>query len=249
MSKQSVISKIFSSNQKLELEKNLLIVIPVYNEQDSLPGVFNEWFFALSGLDIKARFLFIDDGSKDQSLKVLQQIQTQCPAFVEIISHSNRGHGQSCLTGYQYAVDQNFTWVFQIDSDGQCDPRYFLKLWESREKYNCIMGYRNHREDGWKRTLISKVLSLVIFLRTGIWARDANVPFRLMRVSALAPLLNTIPKTMDLANAALTVSWQKRDKIHWVPIGFRNRSGGTPSVRWFSFAIKGLKLWRELRQL
>ena len=148
------------------------------------------------------------------------------------------------------ACDLGVEWVLQIDSDGQCDPKFFADLWAKRIGHDVIYGKRVKRKDGWKRVLATKLVRLVVRLASGTDCIDANVPYRIMRTQNLRALVDCIPPNFDLANLALAVQinragWRESS----VPIIFRSRSGGEPSVPLSRFASKAIELLTQLRRL
>src|SRR5271170_5756740 len=99
----------------------LVLVVPVYNEEDAIVPVLKEWRAELSrtvGEGLYA-ILVVDDGSTDATPARLAALDWP---ELRVHRHSNRGHGQSCLVGYIEAEKMGAPYVFQIDSDGQCDP-------------------------------------------------------------------------------------------------------------------------------
>jgi dolichol-phosphate mannosyltransferase len=232
------------------LPVELQIVLPVYNEGSVLPKVLDEWCPQFDRCCSRYVVVAIDDGSTDETSAILQALSIKWGPKLEIIRQQNRGHGQTVLKGYQLAFERGIPWVFQIDSDGQCDPRYFPRFWQARRDYDVVSAYRFWRRDGWYRALVSTVLRWFIFLLSGIYCRDANVPYRLMRTEAIKPLLGKIPDTFSIANVALAILAKRAKLRHsYVPIVFRARSGGEPSVRWPKFANKALDLYRNLKDL
>ena len=228
-----------------------MVVMPVYNEEASARKVVNEWFPVIAGCTPDFVFLAIDDGSKDATLEVLQELRTQFGARFEIVTRKNRGHGQSCLEGYHAAIDRNIPWVFQIDSDGQCDPQYFFRFWSMREEFDVIYGRRYRRDDGWRRVVASFVLRLTLLISCGVNCVDANVPYRLMRTEILRGLVDRIPATFHLANIALSVLLRGLPKVRQgvVKIRFLQRYGGEPSVTLGKFGSKATELVRQLKRL
>ena len=176
----------------------LAIIMPVYNEQASVRKVVTEWFHEIENWTENFVFLCIDDGSKDKSHEILQRLQQQLGDRIHIVSRENRGHGQSCVEGYRWTSQQKIPWVFQIDSDGQCDPQYFFRFWRLRQNYDVIYGVRTRRDDGWRRVIASWVLKVVLFTTQGVWCRDANVPYRLMKREILTAEVEKIPRTFSL---------------------------------------------------
>ena len=230
---------------------DLLVVLPVFNEQASVRKVVMEWFQEIENWTEHFCFLVIDDGSRDDSLLVLKRLKDQLGDRLEIITRENRGHGQSCLEGYRAACDRGIEWVLQLDSDGQCDPQYFFRFWRLRQSVDVIYGVRTRRDDGWRRILASKVLQLVLWGATGVWCVDANVPYRLMRTAILPDKLKKIPADFFLVNVGLAVLLRKDRQISQasIPIRFRERYGGEPSVRLSQFWGKARELVRQLKRV
>lgn len=229
----------------------LLVILPVYNEQKSLDSVLREWTRVLDQAEIDYGLLLLDDGSTDDTPNILRRWQNDhCDGRITIRRHSNRGHGQTCLAGYRTACNLGAEWVLQIDSDGQCDPKYFPELWAKRHGHDVVYGERFERMDGWKRILASKLVRLVVRVASGADCIDANVPYRLMRIRNLHPLIDSIPPDFDLANIALAVLLTRakwREAI--VPITFRPRTGGEPSVPLTRFVNKARELVAQLKTL
>jgi dolichol-phosphate mannosyltransferase len=229
----------------------LLLVMPVYNEQASVRKVVLEWFDELQNWTEDFVFLAINDGSSDGTPELLIRLREQLGPRFEILSRENRGHGQSCLEGYFIACERNIPYVFQIDSDGQCDPQYFFRFWRDREKYDVLYGKRVRRDDGWRRVLASTVLRCSLFLFAGANCVDANVPYRLMQTPKICKFLPKIPPDFSLANIALAVLLKKdKSLVHGsVPIHFRERYGGEPSVPISRFGVKAFELFKQLKSL
>lgn len=229
--------------------ESLWVVMPVFNEEASIERVFAEWLPVLRGVSgrgaFELRLLAINDGSRDSTLEKLRAIEQANPD-VTVQDQANAGHGAACVAGYRRALASGAAWVLQIDSDGQCDPRYFPALWEAREGRPVIFGYRKRRDDGWSRWAISRVVSLVTWLASGTWVGDANVPYRLMRSDALDGALQAMPADFHQANILLALRLQRACRIAWIPIRFRARHGGTPSIRAVSFVRHGVRLYRQL---
>lgn len=230
---------------------DLILVMPVFNEQASVRKVVLEWFQEIENWTERFVFLAINDGSKDETQKILERLKEQLGPRLEILNRENRGHGQSCLQGYRIASERNIPWVFQIDSDGQCDPQYFFKFWRNRNKCDIIYGLRYRRDDGWRRVLASQVLRFTLLVASGVWCQDANVPYRLMKTSVLLGKLELIPTTFSLANVALAVVLKKDKAIKesFIPIRFRERYGGEPSVQIGKFGEKAKELIDQLKSI
>lgn len=230
------------------MTESLWVVIPAYNEQDSVAGVVREWLPVLRRCGLPLTICILNDGSTDGTGDVIEALRHEVPELV-VVTKPNTGHGQTCLTGYRLALEASATWVFQLDSDGQCPAVCFEALWNARRSVKAVYGYRRQRDDGRVRLLVSQCVGWVSWLAFGVKVKDPNVPFRLMHRDALADVVNWVPIEMHLANVAVALYQERQVGIHWVDISFRQRSGGAASVRGISFARRGLELFLQLRAL
>jgi dolichol-phosphate mannosyltransferase len=235
----------------MERPLSLAVVMPVYNEEASVGAVVNEWMRALDALGEPFALLALDDGSGDGTLRVLDELRDGFPERVIVSTHANRGHGQTCLEGYRRASRLGARYVLQIDSDGQCDPRFLPALWNLRSQYTVVYGMRTRRDDGMARVAMSRALRALLRVRFKVDCPDANVPYRLMRTADVIDAVNAIPATVDLANVALAVLLASNPACThgFVPIAFRRRYAGQPSASWPAFAGKAVRLHRELSAL
>lgn len=229
----------------------LVVVMPVYNEEASIFRVFSEWHEEISRWIGGFHFFIIDDGSYDRTPEILGRLLESNSAKLTVFNQKNVGHGQTCLRGYAWAVEQNAHYVLQIDSDGQCDPQFFAEFWAQRERYEVIYGKRAKRDDGRFRALASWLMKIALLVFARVSCVDANVPYRLMRTSVLPRILPRIPSTVNLANVALAVLLKRDPAVrhNYVNIRFRKRYGGSPSVSCRKFFSRGLQLIEQLRTL
>jgi dolichol-phosphate mannosyltransferase len=229
---------------------DLAIILPVYNEQASVRKVVLEWFQEIENWTENFLFLCLDDGSTDGTLKILNRLRDQLGPSLEVQSSPNRGHGQTCLAGYRFACEKQIPYILQIDSDGQCDPQYFFRFWRLRDKFEVIYGIRKKRDDGWRRVAASMILKAALVATKHIHCADANVPYRLLRTERLLPELQKIPTNFFLANVALAVCLKKSRWSHgYIPIRFRERYGGEPSVKLGKFSEKAIELINQMKSL
>ncbi|MCX6966385.1 MAG: glycosyltransferase family 2 protein [Verrucomicrobia bacterium] len=206
--------------------------MPIYNEQETIATVVGEWIAELRRLKIPFAFLALNDGSRDETSRVLEALKGKYPDVLVAVEKQNSGHGRTCRLGYETALARGASWILQIDSDGQCLPKYFASFWSQRDEADCIFGERETREDGWTRVWISKACGLLSSLLAGISLGDANVPYRLIRAPFLQKALGAIPGDFDMQNIALTLALKRDHSARWryVPIHFPDRQGGTNSI-------------------
>ena len=115
-----------------------------------------------------------------------------------------------------------------------------------------LLGYRDHREDGFSRVVVTKVLKLVIKLCFHVTVKDANTPYRLMKASVLKEEIRLVPRDFFLSNVLLTVLFTRHLRsIKYIPITFRPRQGGVNSInlkKIFKIGRQSLKDFRELNK-
>jgi dolichol-phosphate mannosyltransferase len=233
-------------SEEIFMTGKLWVVMPAYNEEACLRDVAEEWLQTLKQNYPDFIFLAFNDGSKDSTLAILNSIASKEKHF-RVVDKLNSGHGQTCLEGYRIALKEAAEWILQIDSDGQCDPVYFESFLNKASEEKIIYGWRKSRDEGWRRLWISRFVTLFAFVATGVWVKDGNVPYRLMHKTTLENIVGLVPRDFHLANILVAVLQEKYFGISWVPIHFRNRMGGTASVKTYSFVKHGMKLFRQLR--
>lgn len=228
----------------------LLVVMPAYNEEAAIATVVGDWFAALDRVVGNFVLRVIDDGSKDATRAILEGLRPALGPRLELHSRPNRGHGQTCLEGYRHAIEREIPFILQIDSDGQCDPTYLAAFWNLRHDHDIIYGRRT-REDGLVRFIASFTLRCLVRAIEGVSCIDPNVPYRLMRTRACAAAIRSIPPDFDLANIALSIQLARQPGLREtaLPIRFRERLGGEPSVPLHRFAGKAVELFRQLKAL
>jgi glycosyltransferase involved in cell wall biosynthesis len=210
-------------------------VMPVYNEEECIADVVASWIgmYEANGVDYK--MIVLNDGSKDRTAEALAKFESN--PGVCVINKPNSGHGPTILEGYNLAVDFA-EWVFQCDSDDEMPAEAFPELWNQREPYAALFGYRAGRQQPFARKLISATSRKAIALLFASGVRDVNTPYRLMRSSYLAELLPRIPADTFAPNILISGYFAKKKvPIKNLPVPHQGRRTGTVSIMKF-------KLWK-----
>lgn len=213
----------------------LYIVMPAYNEEETIESVIRQWYPLLDGKDEASRIIVADSGSTDTTHEKLERLRRACPKL-EILSDTLKQHGPKLMALYAYAVKHGAIYIFQTDSDGQTDPAEFDAFWRGRQQYDGIFGYRNVRGDGRIRKGVEKVVCLLLKVYFGVSVPDANAPFRLMKACTVEKYLHRLPADYNIPNIMLTTYFvYYQEKVSFQTISFKDRQGGRNSIN-----IKGI---------
>ena len=211
-------------------QDSLYIIMPAYNEEANIGNVIRQWYPVIEKIGGESRLVILNDGSRDKTWDRLREFEQKYDKLI-CIDKKNEGNGATILRGYHYAVDAGADYVFQTDSDGQTLPEEFDQFWEQRKKCGLLIGYRKDRKDGISRIFVTRVLRLLLLVTFGVWVKDANTPYRLMKASQLKKVLKRIPAGYNLSNVLMTVIYEKHKLgVQYIPITFRPRQGGKNSI-------------------
>ncbi len=213
----------------------LVIVMPAYNEEGCIEPVVSGWLKQLGAMGLKGHcLLVVNDGSRDQTGKILDSLAAKQPQGLKVIHQPNGGHGRALRHAYEQALALEPSWVFHVDSDDQFIPEDLNKLWQQRHTSDFILGLRAVRHDAPHRLVITRIMRLLNFLAFGVFLKDANVPFRLIRGSYLKLLLEIVPATVFAPNIFLSVlAARDGQNLGFLPVQHRERETGKVSiVRW-----------------
>lgn len=231
----------------------LYIVAPAYNEAENIRQFLADWYPVIERHgENGSRLLIVNDGSRDDTGKILEEAAGKLPLLV-LINQENAGHGPTLMRAYQYALSQGVDYVFQTDTDGQTSPLEFESFWRKRHEYDAIFGRRVHRQDGLGRIFAERILCLLLRIYFQVSLPDANAPYRLMRADFLKESLALLPPRYRLPNVMLTVLAAKNKKCYrFIPIHFGARRRGNSSIgfqKLISSGLRSLKEFGELRKL
>ena len=210
--------------------------MPVYNEEEIVGEVAAAWLEALDGLGIDYELVAIVDGATDASEQVLRAVASRHRRLVVDVT-PNRGHGPTVLRGYRRGT-KAADWVFQTDSDGEMPAAGFARLWELRRNADAVIGIRTGRRQSRGRRAITLLTRLTARAAFGCRLTDVNCPYRLMRSSALAPLLALIPDDTFAPNVAISGMLARSGaRLAEVPVAHDVRTTGVASI----LGIKALR--------
>jgi glycosyltransferase involved in cell wall biosynthesis len=156
------------------------VVIPAYNEEQRLPASLVSLCSALLQSGVQHEVIVVDDGSRDATPLILDELAGQYPGRVRIVHHAtNQGYGGALRTGFATATKDL---VFYTDGDAQYDPAEMALLWQQlTADVDWVNGYKISRSDPLHRIVIGRMYHHVVKRLFGLRVRDVDCDFRLMR--------------------------------------------------------------------
>jgi undecaprenyl-phosphate 4-deoxy-4-formamido-L-arabinose transferase len=162
--------------------------VPVYNEQDNLRDLHRRVAETLAPAGRTWEIIFVDDGSRDGSLRVLAELQRQDPGHVRVVELlRNFGQHPAVFAGFSVVRGQV---VITLDADLQNPPEEIPRLVAALEEgHDVVGGYRRQREDSWFRKMASRIVNYLTARATGIRMRDYGCMLRAYRRQVVDAML------------------------------------------------------------
>lgn len=204
----------------------ILVIIPAYNEQDSIINVINK----LKNDCPRADYVVINDCSKDNTLSVLKENNT---SFVNL--PINLGIGGGVQTGYKYALENGYDIAIQIDGDGQHDTAYLDKVIAPIEEgvADIAIGSRFIDKEGFQssgmRRAGIKFLSALIKICCGTKVRDVTSGFRAVNRKYIKMYAYDYPTDYPEPEAIVQASVDSA-RIAEIPVIMKERETGQSSI-------------------
>jgi glycosyltransferase involved in cell wall biosynthesis len=217
----------------------LAVVMPVYNEAGIISEVINKWIKKLKGLDIEFEIHAYNDGSKDQTLKILNQLALENKRLI-VHDKLNSGHGPTILQAYRENSDAE--WIFQTDSDDEIDSDQFEDLWRNKEDYDFLIGRRVYSGQLLARKLVSIASRAIVRIFYGSKVYDVNSPFRLMRSKAFKNFFLSLPEKMFAPNVVISgIVSLYHLRAYEIPVQKKKRTTGEVSLKKLKLIKAALK--------
>ena len=157
----------------------LSIVIPVYNEEESIRLLYEKLKASLDPLQKEYEILFIDDGSTDRTLSILEEIQAKDKHLTVLSLRRNFGQTAAFAAGFDFARGDI---VVTMDGDLQNDPADIPKLLEKIKDHDLVSGWRKKRKDPFfTRRIPSMAANWLISNVTGVKLHDYGCSLKAYR--------------------------------------------------------------------
>ena len=150
---------------------DLSVVVPLYNEEESLPHLVEQLLAALRPSGERFELVLVNDGSSDRTAEVLERLSRDIPELVGVVLRKNYGQTAAMAAGFDVAQGEV---LVSLDGDLQNDPADIpMLLAKLREGYDLVSGWRHQRQDAaLQRKLPSKIANRLIGRVTGVRLHD-----------------------------------------------------------------------------
>ncbi len=197
----------------------LTIVVPVYNEEDNLQRVEKEFLAYFEIAAVKSKVLFVNDGSKDKSQTLIEDICARNDSFTYISFVKNAGLSAAIKAGFDYA-DTDL--VGYIDADLQTTPEDFNKLLNEMDDCVLVTGVRADRKDSFVKNMSSKIANGIRRAFTHDGMDDTGCPLKIIKTD----YAKRIPMFRGLHRFLPAMILLQHGKVKQVPVRHFPRIAG-----------------------
>ena len=239
---------------------NKLVIIPTYNEKENIREIIAA-VFALPG---NFHVLIIDDGSPDGTAALVKEAQKENPETLHLLERSGKlGLGTAYLTGFRWALDHGYDYIFEMDADFSHNPKDLLRLYEACSEGGAQLAVGSRYCNGvsvidWpiSRIIMSYFASAYVRTVLGMRVYDTTAGFVCYKREVLETLdLDAVKmKGYGFQIEMKFSAWKLGFTIKEVPIVFTNRQKGTSKMSggifgeafWGVIALKFRKLEKKV---
>ncbi|GGG18147.1 dolichol-phosphate mannosyltransferase [Dokdonia pacifica] len=197
----------------------LTIVVPVYNEEDNLQRVEKEFLAYFENAAVKSKVLFVNDGSKDGSQALIEDICSRSDNFTYISFAHNAGLSAAIKAGFDYA---DTALVGYIDADLQTTPDDFNKLLDEMDDCALVTGVRADRKDSFVKNMSSKIANGIRRAFTHDGMDDTGCPLKIIK----SDYAKRIPMFRGLHRFLPAMILLQNGKVKQVPVRHFPRIAG-----------------------
>jgi dolichol-phosphate mannosyltransferase len=207
----------------------ILVIIPTYDERENVRPIAA----AIQRVQPDAHILFVDDNSPDGTGQVVDEMVAANNQIHVIHQTGKFGLGRAYITGFKWALQHDFEFVFEMDADFSHDPREIPRFLKAAETADLVLGSRyadGIRITNWplSRLILSKGAATYVRLVTGLPVTDPTGGFKCFRRGVLEAInLDSIMSNGYSFQIEMThTAWMKGFRIAEVPITFEDRRSG-----------------------
>lgn len=157
--------------------KSLSIIIPIFNEAESLPSLFKE-LKSEFGNSSSVEIVFVNDGSTDSSQQSIERAILDNSAWKMINLYRNYGKSVALQAGIECSSGEI---IGTLDADLQDDPKEIAKLIDLSEKFDLVIGWKKNRLDPLEKRIASKIFNFFIRVFSGLKIKDSNTGIKIFK--------------------------------------------------------------------
>jgi len=197
------------------------VVIPVYNERESVRPLSAELLTVLRSLGRRIEILFVDDGSTDGTSDILADLAGEEPEIAVVRLRRNFGKAAALMAGFREARGDA---IVTIDGDLQDDPAEIPRLLAELEGgADLVSGWKRDRQDSWSKRAASRVFNGVTAKMSGLGLHDLNCGFKAYR----AEVVRTLALTGDQYRYIPVLAADEGFRVSEIPVNHRPRRYGS----------------------
>lgn len=228
-----------------------LVIIPTFNEKENIDRILRKIFSLSKDFNV----LIIDDNSPDGTASIVKEMMNEFSGLFLVQREGKLGLGTAYITGFKWALDKAYEFIFEMDADFSHDPNDLLRLYEACSKKGADLAIGSRYITGinvinWplKRVLMSYFASVYVRFITGMNVMDTTAGFKCYRRRVLETIgLEQIKmKGYGFQIEMKFRTWKYGFKILEVPIIFTERQEGNSKMSGgiFGEAFKGVILMK-----
>jgi len=197
------------------------VVIPVYNERESVRPLSAELLTVLRTLGRRIEILFVDDGSTDGTSEILVDLAGEEPEIAVVRLRRNFGKAAALMAGFREARGDA---IVTIDGDLQDDPAEIPRLLAELEGgADLVSGWKRDRQDSWSKRAASRVFNGVTARMSGLGLHDLNCGFKAYR----AEVVRSLALTGDQYRYIPVLAADEGFRVSEIPVNHRPRRYGS----------------------
>jgi len=228
-------------------EKKSLVIIPTYNEMENIPKLIPE----VLSKDESIEILVVDDNSPDGTAAYIEKLMQSNDKIHLIKRDYKMGLGTAYISGFNYALEHSFNYIFEMDADFSHDPKEIINFLKEIENYDLVLGSRyisgvNVVNWPMRRLILSYSANIYTKIITGLHIKDATGGYKCFRREVLEAInLDKIKSNGYAFQIEMTFkAWKKGFKIKEIPIIFIDRVKGTSKMSKKIVREAVLRVWK-----
>jgi len=205
----------------------LSIVTTMYYSRNYLYEFYHKVIAAVRGLDLSYEFIFVDDGSPDDSLKVALELQASDPHIKIIQLSKNFGHQRAIMTGLQHTTGDR---IFLIDCDLEEDPKLLSVFWEKlneQEDLDVVYGVQIKRKGGWFERISGQLFYKILSVLSSVNYPADTLTARIMSRKYVDAIKSFGEKELDLWGVFVLAGFNQLG----VPVSKGHKGASTYTLR------------------